>query len=63
MLSLDLIRDFVNNEIPFIESRQTLYGIYYLILRDYRIPYRTAREAWIDYHSRQLDLFNGDHSF
>lgn len=62
MIPLDLIRQFVNNEIPFIESKQTLHDIFYLILADHGITYQKMRKAWIEYDSRQLDLFNGDHS-
>jgi hypothetical protein len=61
MIPLDLIREFVNNEIPFIESKQTLHDVFYLILKDHGIAYQKMRKAWIDYDSRQLDLFNGDH--
>jgi len=62
VIPLDLIREFVNREIPFIESKQTLMDVYFLILHDRGITYQNSRRAWLKYHECQLDLFNGDRS-
>lgn len=62
MIPLQLIREFVNREIPFIESKQTLFDIYFLILHDHGTTYQQSRRSWLDYHTRELDLFNGDRS-
>lgn len=60
MIPLELVREFVNREIPFIESKQTLFDIYFLILQDRGIPYQTSRRAWLKYGNNQLDLFRED---
>ena len=62
LIPLETIKDFVNEEIRFVESRQTLYDIYFLILKDQGISYQSLRRSWIEEHSRQLDLFNADRS-
>ena len=59
MIPLEIIKDFVNEEIPFVESRQTLYDIYFLILKDQRISYQSIRRSWIKEGSKQFELFNG----
>jgi hypothetical protein len=59
VIPLDLIREYVNDEIPFIESRQTLYDVFFLLLKDQGRSYQNFRRSWIDTNSRQLDLFNG----
>ena len=63
MIPLDLIREFVNREIPFIETKQTLFDIYFLILHDHGTTYQNSRRAWLQYQDRQLELFNGDRSY
>jgi len=62
VIPLELVWEFVNREIPFIESKQTLFDIYFLILHDHGRTYQQDRRSWLDYHSRQGNLFNGDHS-
>jgi len=61
MIPYDIIKEYVNEEIPFVESRQTLYDIFFLILKDQGKSYQSLRRSWIDEHSRQFDLFNGSY--
>jgi len=61
MIPYEIIKEFVNKEIRFVESRQTLYDVFFLILKDQGISYQSLRRSWIDEHSRQFELFNGYH--
>jgi len=61
MIPLEMIKEYVNHEIPFVESRQTLYDVFFLLLKDQGRSYQSIRRSWIREGSRQFELFNGYH--